>query len=90
MLAEERQAVRAATPARGVHDRFVGERERREITGVPRQTWWRMERAGQAPGRLQVTPGRVGWRLSELLQRMDERPRARLKEAEPCPPIPAE
>jgi|APTNR8051073442_1049403.scaffolds.fasta_scaffold09480_5 prophage regulatory protein len=61
----------AAAPA----DRFVGERERREITGVPRQTWWRMERAGQAPGRLQVTPGRVGWRLSELLRWMDERPR---------------
>lgn len=80
MLAEE-QTARAATAARGVHDRFVGERERREITGVPRQTWWRMERAGQAPGRLQVTPGRVGWRLSELLRWMDERPRVPLKGA---------
>ena len=80
MLAEE-QTARGAPPARGVHDRFVGERERLEITGVPRQTWWREERAGRAPRRVQITANRVGWRLSELVRWMDERPQVPLKRA---------
>ncbi len=35
-------------------------------TGLSRTTAWRMERAGDFPSRVQVSPGRVGWRESEL------------------------
>jgi len=48
-------------------DRIVREPERRTITGTGRTTWWAMEKRGEAPPRLELVGGRVGWRLSELL-----------------------
>jgi len=47
-------------------DRIVREKERREITGRSRTTWWLDERNGRAPKRVQIGPNAVGWRMSEL------------------------
>lgn len=56
-------------------DRIVRERERRAITGVSRTTAFILERQGHYPARVQLTGGRVGWRLSELVQWVESRPR---------------
>ena len=41
--------------------------EREQITGIPYPTWWRMEKAGIAPRRRRISPGRVGWIKAEVL-----------------------
>jgi prophage regulatory protein len=51
-----------------VPDRIVGEHERRNITGLGRTTAWAMEKAGTFPRRVELTGGRVGWRLSDLMR----------------------
>jgi prophage regulatory protein len=47
-------------------DRIVRDKERREITGLGRTTAWELERRGEFPARVELTGGRVGWRLSDL------------------------
>lgn len=48
-------------------DRIVGEEERRLITSVSRQHWWRLEREGEVPRRIPLGPNKIGWLESELL-----------------------
>jgi|APTNR8051073442_1049403.scaffolds.fasta_scaffold02272_13 prophage regulatory protein len=48
-------------------DRIVGEEERRLITSISRQHWWRLEREGEVPRRIPLGPNKVGWLESELL-----------------------
>ena len=55
-------------------DRMVREAERCEITGVPRTPWRDMEEKDEAPRRRQLGPRAVGWKLSELMKWVDERP----------------
>jgi predicted DNA-binding transcriptional regulator AlpA len=63
-------------------DRIVREAERKNITGTGRTTWWEMEKRGEAPLRVELVGGRVGWRLSELLAWVASRqPRAGKPEA---------
>lgn len=38
-----------------------------ELVGVSYTTWWRLERAGNAPKRIRLSAGRVGWRLGDVL-----------------------
>ncbi len=45
-----------------------------EETGLSRTTIWRLEQAGKFPRRRQLTPGRVGWLESEVLEWMESRP----------------
>lgn len=59
---------------RRVLDRYVFKPERREMTGVSDPTWWRLENAGLAPMRRQISPGRVAWLESEILEWMRSRP----------------
>ena len=47
-------------------DRFVRERERKEITGVPTSTWYAMMGEGEAPSPVNIGPRAVAWLLSEL------------------------
>ena len=58
-------------------DRFVRERERREITGVPTSTWYEKMQEGAAPQPVNIGPRSVAWLLSELsewqAQRIAER-----------------
>jgi prophage regulatory protein len=55
----------------GQPDRLIAERERRQITGMSRVHWWRMERARKCPLRLSLGPKTVRWRLSEVMAWMD-------------------
>ncbi len=48
------------------HVEIVREHERRKITGLSRVTWWRLERDGRAPKRLQLGPNSVGWLRDEI------------------------
>jgi len=58
-------------------DRIIRERERREITGVSKTTWWRWEAEGQVPRRRTLGPNSMGWRLSEILEWLENRPLAK-------------
>ena len=49
-------------------DRFVRERERRELTGVPTSTWYEMMGVGQAPRPVKIGPRAVAWVDSELAE----------------------
>jgi prophage regulatory protein len=37
-----------------------------ELTSLSRTTRWRMERRGEFPRRVRLSPGRVGWRQAEI------------------------
>ena len=49
-------------------DRFVRERECREVTGLSRTTRWRAERMGHFPRRRKISENTVGWLESELAE----------------------
>ena len=55
-------------------ERIVREPERKAITGIGRTTAWELERRGEFPRRIELTGGRVGWRLSELQKWVRSRP----------------
>jgi predicted DNA-binding transcriptional regulator AlpA len=50
------------------HDRIVSEKEATKIRGVSRETLRRQHERGEGPKRIRLSPGRVGYRLSELLK----------------------
>ena len=56
-----------------VNDRIVREKERKHITGRSTASWWRDEKAGLAPRRLQLGDNAVGWKLSDLMAWLDSR-----------------
>lgn len=44
------------------------------MTGISRTTIWRRERAGDFPKRIQLSPGRVGWKAVEIQAWIEDRP----------------
>lgn len=58
-----------------VLNRIIREPERREITGISRVQWWRLEKKGQVPKRVRLGENSVGWQLSELLDWVRSRPK---------------
>ena len=54
-------------------DRFIDERECKEITNLSRVTRWRLMRRGQFPVKVQLSPNRTAWRLSAVLEWMSQR-----------------
>lgn len=54
-------------------DGFLDENDVKKITKLSRTTRWRLERRGEFPKRRQLSPNRVGWRRSEILEWVDER-----------------
>jgi len=52
------------------------------VTSYSRTTIWREERAGRFPRRIQLSPGRVGWIGSEVLEWIESRPRVGLDPSE--------
>ena len=59
-------------------DRFLCLDEVRERNAkISKQTIWRMWRKGQFPKPVSISPGRVGWRLSELIASENARTAAR-------------
>jgi prophage regulatory protein len=58
-------------------DRLISFTELKSLVGLPysRATLWRMERRGDFPQRIKLSPRRSAWRLSELRAWIDARPR---------------
>jgi len=50
--------------------------------GLSRVSIWRMERLGQFPARVQVSPSRVGWHGSEVQEWIQARPRVDVADCE--------
>ncbi|MGV9010592.1 helix-turn-helix transcriptional regulator [Brevundimonas sp.] len=50
-----------------LEDRFLGWGRVRDLTGLSRTTAWRLQRIGQFPDPVRISPSRVAWRESELL-----------------------
>ncbi|MNJ56412.1 Prophage CP4-57 regulatory protein (AlpA) [compost metagenome] len=50
----------------GPEDRLLPWGRVRDIAGISRSTAWRMQRTGDFPAPVAVSPGRVGWWESEL------------------------
>lgn len=48
-----------------------------EITSLSRTTIWRMENVGTFPARFLLSPGRVGWPKSKVLEWVAAREKAR-------------
>jgi prophage regulatory protein len=63
-------------------DRFIREPECQELTGLSRTTRWRLERQGQFPARIQISPNAVAWRLSEIRDWQDHQAEVRQRGAE--------
>ncbi len=47
-------------------EKFVREKQRREITGVPTSTWYEMQDNGLAPRPVPIGPRAVAWLASEI------------------------
>jgi prophage regulatory protein len=60
----------AATPE---PDAIIREPECAALTGLSRSTRWRLERAGQFPRRVRISPSCIGWRRSEIQAWIAER-----------------
>lgn len=59
--------VATRAPQSAIPDRYVGERECKEITALARATRHRLWRAGRFPAPYEISPGRHAWLLSELM-----------------------
>lgn len=51
----------------GTEDRMVRAKELVKLTGLSRTTLWRLEKSKELPQRRRISPGAVGWRLSDIL-----------------------
>tara|TARA_R110001583_G_scaffold190043_1_gene353944 strand:+ start:127 stop:321 length:195 start_codon:yes stop_codon:yes gene_type:complete len=58
-----------------VLDRFVREPERQTITTISRTQAWKLEKEGKFPLRITVNNRSVVWKLSELLEWINNQPR---------------
>ena len=56
-------------------ERIVCEADRRYITSISRTKAWQLEKEGLFPKRIQLCNRSVGWKLSELLEWIDNQPR---------------
>ncbi|NIY92580.1 helix-turn-helix transcriptional regulator [Vibrio diazotrophicus] len=57
-------------------DRIVRERERLALTSLSRSHTWKLEQQNLFPRRIKLSGSRsVGWRLSELTEWIENRPR---------------
>lgn len=45
---------------------IIREKDRLRLTGLSRVQWWRKEKAGEVPGRVQLGPNSVGWLKGEI------------------------
>jgi prophage regulatory protein len=58
-------------------ERILRESERKHVTGICRVVWWRLERSGKVPRRVQISSRAVGWLESEIQAWMRARAEAR-------------
>ena len=60
----DRQHMNDQSPATAVA--ILDEEKVHEVTSLSRTTRWRMERRGEFPKRVRLSPGRVGWRQADI------------------------
>ncbi len=60
-------------PAVDGQDRFIDERECQRLTNLSRVTRWRLIRRGDFPAKIRLSPNRTAWRLSDILDWMQQR-----------------
>lgn len=58
-------------------DDLILKHERKRLVPLSEPTIWRMERRGEFPRRIRVSPGRVAWRRSEIERWLEQRTRER-------------
>lgn len=54
------------TPRSESDDRLLPWKRVKDITGLSRTTAWRLQKKGDFPAPLVISPGRVGWRAGEV------------------------
>ena len=55
--------------------RVLNVRDVVSMTGLSKATIWREEKSGAFPKRINLTPRRVGWIESEILEWLESRPK---------------
>lgn len=78
--------------ARELEDRILPWSQVKVISGLSRTTVWRLQKTGDFPASVQVSPNRVGWWQSELLDWRRTRtprqlPEPRTRPSPPAPPV---
>ena len=58
-------------------DRIVRETERLQITSISRSQAWQLEQKDSFPRRVKLGNRSVGWKLSELLEWVNNQPRVK-------------
>ncbi|HMO18672.1 MAG TPA: AlpA family phage regulatory protein [Oligoflexia bacterium] len=53
-------------------DRIILEKEAKTITGLSKSTRLRLEKNGKFPRRFKLSKNRIGWKLSEIRQWIEE------------------
>ena len=56
-------------------DRVLGMRELLQLIPLNRSSIYRLSRAGQFPAAIQLSTGRIGWRLSSVMAWVEDRQR---------------
>lgn len=64
-------------------DRAISPRDTDAMVGISRSQRYRLEAAGLFPSRIKLSDRRSAYRLSELREWLDSRPRARASEQRP-------
>ncbi len=49
-------------------ERFIREKERFKITGIPRSSWYVLQKENKAPKPISLGENRVAWLLSDLIE----------------------
>lgn len=75
-------------PVPELEDRILPWSQVKVISGLSRTTVWRLQKTGDFPASVQVSPNRVGWWQSEILEWRRSRLPRRLPEPRPVPPPP--
>lgn len=73
-------------PVPELEDRILPWSQVKVISGLSRTTVWRLQKTGDFPASVQVSPNRVGWWQSEILEWRRSRLPRRLPEPRPVPP----
>ena len=55
--------------------KILRQREVVQLTGLSKVTLWRLEQKGEFPQKIALSPNRVGWLESEVLNWVNSRPR---------------
>ncbi len=74
--ASEKQTMNA--PDFILRNRLIDRKELRQLVPYSDSQIYRLERAGRFPSRITLGPGRVAWRLSEVLDWIDAKQEGRV------------